>query len=41
MAKQPIAHMYPALAGTPLGYSLDIAEGVDAVMVTCVHRCAR
>ncbi|KAG4045548.1 hypothetical protein JG687_00013137 [Phytophthora cactorum] len=36
MAKQPIAHMYPALAGTPLGYSLDIAEGVDAVMVILV-----
>lgn len=35
-ARQPIAHMYPAPAGTPLGYSLDIAEGVDAVMVILV-----
>ncbi|KAG7378946.1 hypothetical protein PHYPSEUDO_009276 [Phytophthora pseudosyringae] len=35
-AKQPIAHMYPAPAGTPLGYSLDIAEGVDAVMAILV-----
>ncbi|POM68711.1 Hypothetical protein PHPALM_15100 [Phytophthora palmivora] len=34
--KQPIAHMYPAPAGTPLGYSLDIAKGVDAVMVILV-----
>ncbi|KAG6621866.1 Tubby C-terminal-like domain [Phytophthora cinnamomi] len=35
-ARQPIAHMYPASAGTPLGYSLDIAEGVDAVMAILV-----
>ncbi|KAL3664144.1 hypothetical protein V7S43_011026 [Phytophthora oleae] len=35
-AKQPIAHMYPAPAGTPLGYSLDIAEGVDAVVAILV-----
>lgn len=35
-ARQPIAHMYPAPAGTPLGYSLDIAEGVDAVMIILV-----
>jgi hypothetical protein len=35
-AKQPIAYMYPAPAGAPLGYSLDIAEGVDAVMVILV-----
>lgn len=34
--KQPIAHMYLAPAGTPLGYSLDIAEGVDAVMAILV-----
>ncbi|ETL25909.1 hypothetical protein F441_20909, partial [Phytophthora nicotianae CJ01A1] len=34
--RQPIAHMYPAPAGTPLGYSVDIAEGVDAVMVILV-----
>lgn len=32
--------MYPAPAGTPLGYSLDIAEGVDAVMVILVSIAA-
>ncbi|KAK1934425.1 hypothetical protein P3T76_011034 [Phytophthora citrophthora] len=34
--KQPIVHMYLSPAGTPLGYSLDIAEGVDAVMAILV-----
>ncbi|KAG7399837.1 hypothetical protein PHYBOEH_007836 [Phytophthora boehmeriae] len=32
-SRQPIAHMYPGRPGTPLGYVVDIAEGVDAVMV--------
>ncbi|CAI5744492.1 unnamed protein product [Peronospora destructor] len=34
--RQPIAHMYSAPPGSPLGYSLDIAEGVDAVMIILV-----
>ena len=34
--RQPIAHIYPAPPGSPLGYSLDIAEGVDAVMIILV-----
>ncbi|CEG43152.1 uncharacterized protein PHALS_13366 [Plasmopara halstedii] len=43
IVKQPIAHMYLAPSGTPLGYSIDIAEGVDAVMalLVCIalHDC--
>ncbi|CAH0491493.1 unnamed protein product [Peronospora farinosa] len=34
--RQPIAHMYPAPPGSSMGYSLDIAEGVDAVMIILV-----
>ncbi|CAH0480656.1 unnamed protein product [Peronospora belbahrii] len=41
--RQPIAHMYRAPPGSPLGYSLDIAKGVDVVMVIlvciAVHDC--
>ncbi|RLN96382.1 hypothetical protein BBJ28_00003189 [Nothophytophthora sp. Chile5] len=34
--RQPIAHMYTGPLGSPLGYTVDIAEGVDAVMVLLV-----
>ncbi|KAL4110002.1 hypothetical protein PRIC1_001695 [Phytophthora ramorum] len=34
--KQAVAHVYSSPAGTPLGYSLDVAEGVDVVMVILV-----